>query len=35
VYIARTPEKEDARPATAMLPDLRALPAVLDALVTA
>jgi hypothetical protein len=28
------PEKEDARAAEAMLPDLRALPAVLDALVS-
>jgi 2-haloacid dehalogenase len=34
VYIVRTPEKEDARAAEAMLPDLRALPAVLDALVS-
>jgi 2-haloacid dehalogenase len=34
VYITRTPEKEDAREAEAMLPDLRALPAVLDALVS-
>jgi 2-haloacid dehalogenase len=34
VYITRVPEKEDARAAEAMLPDLRALPAVLDALVS-
>lgn len=34
VYIARVPEKEDARAAEAMLPGLRALPAVLDALVS-
>lgn len=32
VYITRVPEKEDARLAEAMLPGLRALPAVLDAL---
>jgi len=34
VYITRVPEKEDARPAEAMLPDLRALPAVLATLVS-
>jgi 2-haloacid dehalogenase len=34
VYITRTAEKEDARDASAMLPGLRALPAVLDALVS-
>jgi 2-haloacid dehalogenase len=34
VYVTRVPEKEDARAAEAMLPDLRALPAVLDALVS-
>ena len=33
VYIARGPAKEDCRPAVAMLPDLVALPAVLEALV--
>lgn len=33
VYIARGPEKEDCREATAMLPDMVALPAVLEALV--
>lgn len=32
VYVTRVPEKEDARAAEAMLPGLRALPAVLDAL---
>jgi 2-haloacid dehalogenase len=34
VYVTRVPDKEDARAAEAMLPDLRALPAVLDALVS-